>query len=130
MVLASARSCLHHALSHVLGASCGVPYGMANAVMLPFSVRFNAGAGMPQFAAAAARLGIARTASAAPEALVDWIASLQEATGVPTRLRELRIARDGLRTVAAKAMHVRGIAYNPRRVCDPGELEQLLLAAW
>jgi len=130
MVLASARSCLHHALCHVLGASFGVPHGAANSVMLPFSVRFNAGAAMPQLAAAALRLGIAPSAAAAPEALVDWIAALQEATGVPTRLRDLGIAREGLRAVAEKAMHERGIAYNPRRVNDPSELEQLLLAAW
>src|SRR5574337_350185 len=43
MVLASARSCLHPALCHVLGASFGVPHGAANSVMLPYSARFNAG---------------------------------------------------------------------------------------
>jgi len=130
MVLASARSCLHHALCHVLGASCGVAHGAVNSVMLPFSVRFNAGAAMPQLAAAALRLGVAQSATAAPEALVEWVASLQDATGVPTRLRDLGIERAGLRAVAEKALHERGIANNPRRVADPAELEQLLQAAW
>lgn len=130
MVLASARSCLHHALCHVLGASFGVPHGAVNSVMLPYSLRFNAGMASAELAAAAGRLGVAQTAAAAPEALVEWICALQEATRVPTRLRELGIERDGLRSVARKAIHERGIAYNPRPVHDLSELEQLLLAAW
>lgn len=130
MVLASARSCLHHALCHVLGATYGVPHGAANSVMLPYSLRFNAGIAAAELAAAARRLDIAQTPAAAPEALVDWICALQDATGVPTRLRDLGIDRDGLKAVAAKAIHERGIAYNPRPVRDPSELEQLLLAAW
>lgn len=130
MVLASARSCLHHAVCHVLGATYGVAHGAANSVMLPFSVRFNAGMAAHELAAAAARLGIADTPAAAPEALVEWLCSLQRITGVPARLRDLGIEREGLRAVANKAVHERGIAYNPRPVSDPAELEQLLLAAW
>ena len=130
MVLASARSCLHHALCHVLGASYGIAHGAANSVMLPYALRFNAGMASRELAGAARRLGIAQTPAEAPEALVEWICALQEATGVPTRLRDFGIERESLRAVAEKASHERGIAYNPRPVRDPSELEQLLLAAW
>lgn len=130
MVLASARSCLHHALCHVLGATFGVPHGAANAVMLPYSVRFNAGSAAAELAAATTRLGIARTAAEVPEALVEWICELQQDTGVPTRLRDLGIDREDLAPVAARALHERGLAFNPRPVAGAAELQQLLQAAW
>lgn len=130
MVLASARSCLHHALCHVLGASFSVPHGAVNSVMLPWSVRFNAGSAAQELAAAARRLDLAQAADEAPQALVEWIGQLQQDTGVPTRLRDLGIERKDLKAVAAKALHERGLAFNPRPVSDAAELEQLLEAAW
>ena len=38
MVLATARSCLHHAICHVLGATFGVAHGAVNSVILPHAV--------------------------------------------------------------------------------------------
>jgi hypothetical protein len=45
-------------------------------------------------------------------------------------LRDLGIGRDGLRAVALKTSHERGLAYNPRPVADPAEIESILMAAW
>lgn len=130
MVLASARSCLHHAICHVLGATFRVPHGDVNSVMLPHAVQFNAPFAVQELTAAANRLGIADAAQDATKALVDWIRSLQRITGVPTRLRDLGIDRQVLRSVAERAVHERGVAYNPRPVSDPAEIESILVAAW
>lgn len=130
MVLASARSCLHHALCHVMGATFGVAHGDVNSVVLPHALRFNAPAAAAELAPAAARLGLPVDPSGAAESLVVWLQNLQCATGVPSRLRDLGIPRHQLAGVADKTLHERGLAYNPRRVNNAQELEALLQAAW
>lgn len=122
MVLASARSCLHHAICHVLGATFGVPHGAANAVILPHAVRFNAPAAREALRAAAAAVG--------HDDLPAWLQALQAATGVPSRLRDLGIERDALPAVAAHVMHERGLAFNPRQIEDASEIEAILMGAW
>jgi alcohol dehydrogenase len=130
MVLATARSCLHHAICHVLGATFGVAHGDVNSVILPHAVQFNAPSAVKELTAAANHLGIAGTASDATEALVDWLRALQQATGVPTRLRDLGITQDVLPAVARRTTRERGLAYNPRLVTGAGQIESILLAAW
>lgn len=130
MVLATARSCLHHAICHVLGASFGVAHGDVNSVILPHAVQFNAPFAVKELTAAARHLGIAGTASDATGVFVAWIRMLQQATGVPSRLRDLGIARDALAAVAQKTMHERGLAYNPGLVTAAQQIESILLAAW
>ncbi|MFT4992139.1 MAG: alcohol dehydrogenase class IV [Polaromonas sp.] len=130
MVLASARSCLHHALCHVMGATFGVAHGDVNSVVLPHALRFNAAAAVRELAPAAARLSLPGQAAEAGEQLVNWLHELQQAIGVPSRLRELGVAREQLAGVAEKTLHERGLAYNPRSVHNAGELEAILLAAW
>lgn len=130
MVLASARSCLHHAICHVLGATFGVAHGAVNSVMLPHAVQFNAPFAVKALTAAAHRLGIAGPSNDAPAALIDWIRALQRSTEVPTRLRDLGIARDALGAVAEKTMHERGLAFNPRPVLGAADIESILMAAW
>lgn len=77
---------------------------------------------------AARDLGLAGTPGNETEALVSWIHSLQEIIGVPSRLRDLGSDRGGLRAVAIKTSHERGLAHNPRAVLDPAEIESILLA--
>jgi len=130
LVLASARSCLHHAICHVLGARYKVSHGAVNSVLLPFSVGFNAESAIEQLAAAARRLDIVNSVPAAPSALLAWLRDLQDVTGVPMRLRELGIDRDDLPSAAAKVLDERGLAFNPRPIGAAAELTELLLAAW
>lgn len=130
MVLATARSCLHHAICHVLGATFGVAHGEVNSVILPHAVQFNAPFAAKELAAAANQLGIVGTASDVGERFVEWIRRLQQVTAVPTRLRDLGIPQDALPAVAQKTMHERGLAYNPRPVTDASQIEPILMAAW
>ena len=130
MVLASARSCLHHALCHVMGATFGVAHGDVNSAVLPHALRFNASAAARELAPAAVRLGLPGKPAEAGEQLVHWLHELQQTIGVPSRLRDLGVARDKLADVAQKTIHERGLAYNPRSVSNASELEAILLAAW
>lgn len=126
MVLASARSCLHHAICHILGASFGVGHGEVNSVILPHAVAFNASHADDELGAAARQLGL----DGGSAALVSRLHELQHATGVPTRLRDLGIPADALPDVARKVLHERGLAYNPRLVRHASEIEAILTAAW
>ncbi|HYG46165.1 MAG TPA: iron-containing alcohol dehydrogenase, partial [Bordetella sp.] len=126
MVLASARSCLHHALCHVLGATTAAAHGALNAVILPHALRYNLPAAREPLGALAA----AWSAGTQPEAAIEQVAALQAGLGVPQRLRDLGIARELLPQVARRTLHERGLACNPRRVGGAAELQALLDAAW
>jgi alcohol dehydrogenase len=106
-VLLNARTCLHHAICHVLGASTGVSHGDANSVMLPVVCAYN---GEP--------------------ALSGRIASMRKGLGVPTRLRDLGVGREALAGVAEHVMHERGVYFNPRPVRSAAEVLELLEQAW
>lgn len=106
-VLLNARTCLHHAICHVLGASTGISHGDANSVMLPGVARFNG-----------------------RQDLEESVRALRESIGVPTRLRDLGVAREALAAVAAHVMGERGLYFNPRTVRSSEEVRALLESAW
>lgn len=126
-VLLNARTGLHHAICHALGAGTGIGHGDANAVLLPEAVAFNAPACADELAAAARACGLAETTA---PALVDHLRALQHALGVPTRLRDLGVRHEQLAAVAEHVMHERGLYFNPRRVQGAGEIAALLDRVW
>jgi alcohol dehydrogenase len=130
LVLANARSCLHHAICHALGASTGIAHGDANAVMLPHVLAFNAGAAAEEMAAAARAIADARGGRDRSGSLASLVRDLAESIGVPTRLRDLGVRRDSLAAVAAATLSERGLMFNPRPVAGANEVEALLDAAW
>lgn len=132
-VLLGARTCLHHALCHVLGAATGIAHGDANAVVLPHAMAFNQQAAAPEMAQAARAAGIAardESDSTAATKLTHAVAALREQIGVPRRLRDLGVKREQLDIVAQRTLGERGLYFNPRAVADPAPLKELLEAAW
>ena len=124
LVIANARTCLHHAMCHAIGAYCGVSHGDANSVMLPHVMAYNRPAAEPELRRGAQAWGVKDD---------DWIAAiqdLQQRIGVPTRLRDLGVSRQDLPAVARKTMGERGLYFNPRRVKDEGEIMDLLSQAY
>jgi alcohol dehydrogenase len=126
-VMLNARTCLHHAICHVIGATTGVGHGDANAVLLPAAIAFNAPAAEAELAEAAQAAGLASHGAAA---LVEHLRALQRALGVPSRLRDLGVDRAVLPAIAAHVMHERGLYFNPRRVESPHEIAALLDSVW
>jgi len=132
-VLQGARTCLHHALCHVLGAMTGVAHGDANSVMLPAVLDFNLPAATAELAQAARVAGLAGWEvddHAAARALIAAVADLRTQIGVPTRLRDLGVRREQLAAVAQHALGERGLYFNPRPVLDAAPLLELLEQAW
>lgn len=125
LVLMNARTCLHHAICHALGAVTGIGHGQANAVILPHAMAFNA-----DFAPEA-MAGMARAwPGGAGTPAIESVRELQAAIGVPARLREIGVPREALGEVARKVMSERGIYFNPRAVRGPEEIAALLDRAW
>jgi alcohol dehydrogenase len=129
LVLLNARSCIHHAACHALGAAAGVSHGDANSIVLPHAMAFNAADAdaRADMAACAGALG-AREATA--EAAIDRVKELQREIGVPTRLRDRGVPRELLTAVAGRVMAEKGLYVNPRRVSGSQEVLEMLEAAW
>jgi len=128
-VLVNARSCIHHATCHVLGAVAGLSHGDANSIMLPHAMEFNRAdpAAESDLAECAVALGATVASAAAAVERVRW---LQQAIGVPVRLRDRGMPRELLARVAAGVMAEKGLYVNPRRVTQAQEVLPMLEAAW
>lgn len=128
-VLLNARSCVHHAACHALGAVAGIPHGTANSIVLPHAMEFNMAdaTARSELAECAIPLG-ADTADA--HAAVEQVRRLQHEIRVPTRLRDTDMRREQLAEVARKVMGEKGLYVNPRRVPGPEEIEEMLQRAW
>ncbi len=128
-VLVNARSGIHHATCHCLGAAAGVSHGDANSIMLPHAMEFNRAdpAAQADLAECAAALG-ARESSA--DAAIERVRWLQHEIGVPTRLRDRGVPRAVLAQVAAGVMAEKGLYFNPRRVAGAQDVLPMLEAAW
>ena len=131
--LASVSMGLHHGLCHVLGGTANVPHGIANSIILPHVLRFNADATAPQLLPAVDALGIAVNGSkpaAAVEVAAARIYDLIEAMNLPQRLRDAGVPESDLPTIAQLAFQNRTVQNNPKPITDPIQIETLLREAW
>ena len=94
-----ARTGLVHGMAHPLSAFCDVPHGMANAILLPYVMAFNAPACDEALGRVAEALGAQRT----PEAAVCAIERLSEAAGIPRHLREVGVTEEFIPLMAQDA---------------------------
>lgn len=133
LTIASTRTCLHHGICHCLGALGGLSHATANSIMLPHAMRFNARVAAPQLRLAAQSMGVEVAALADAEAAgraVEAVVQLQRDIGVPMRLRDTGLKREMLAAVAEHAMGDRALYFNPGPAPTPGEVLQVLEAAW
>jgi maleylacetate reductase len=133
LALASVTMGLHHGLCHVLGGSANVPHGIANAIVLPYAIRFNADASAPQLIPAAEAMGLPTEDTRQIDivaALIREISELIHRLNLPQRLREVGVGESDLPDLARIALQNRTIQNNPRPVTDVNQLQQLLRDAW
>jgi alcohol dehydrogenase class IV len=115
-------------LGHAISAKFHLDNGIANAVVLPHVIRFNAQASPQGVGKLARALDLPRGADAA--AVVDAFQKLFASLSVPARLRDLGVTHESLGELAAVSMEDWFVRDNPRRVESAAELEQLLEEAW
>ncbi|HKG54284.1 MAG TPA: iron-containing alcohol dehydrogenase [Anaerolineales bacterium] len=133
--LASVSMGLHHGLCHVLGGTANVPHGIANGIILPHAIRFNADVTAPQLLPAAEAMGCVldgHGSLVAMEALAQKIFDLVSEMNLPQRLRDAGgdLKESDLPQLAQIAFQNRTVQNNPKPITEPAEIETLLRAAW
>jgi alcohol dehydrogenase class IV len=131
--LASVSMGLHHGLCHVLGGAANVPHGIANSIVLPHALRFNADATAPQLIPAAQAMDIPMEGES-PEGTVEAMAQrVSERTGsmnLPQRLRDVGVAHAELPRLAQIAFQNRTVQNNPKPITEVSQIEAILEVAW
>ena len=133
--LASVSMGLHHGLCHVLGGSANIPHGIANSIILPHAIRFNADVTAPQLLPAAEAMGIPVNRInpiVVNEAMVQKIFHLIGQMNLPQRLRDAGVGlrEDELPNLAQLAFQNRTVQNNPIPITGAEQIEQLLMDAW
>jgi maleylacetate reductase len=124
---------LHHGLCHVLGGSANIPHGIANSIILPHAIRFNAEATASQLIPAAQAMGISTNGRNPTTVIVEAaqkIFDLIRQMKLPQRLRDVGVKESDLATLAEIALKNRTVQNNPKPITDVIQIEKLLKAAW
>jgi alcohol dehydrogenase class IV len=114
-----------HSLAHPLSSVAGVSHGLANAIMMPHALRFNAETAPDRVADVAPALG---TDDVSGEGAAQAVLELSRQIGLPTCLSEAGVTRDMIPKLTEKAMQDGCHACNPRE-CQAEDMESLFLAA-
>jgi 4-hydroxybutyrate dehydrogenase len=117
-----------HSLAHPLSSEHGVHHGLANAVVLPYVVRFNGEENSEQYRRVAEALGIAPGNDPAG-AVADFLAEFNHTVGITARLRDLDVPRENIPRLATLAMADGCHLTNPRR-CTQADMLRLYNEAW
>ena len=118
--LANAGVTAAHSLSYPMGGVYRVPHGVANAMLLPAIMEFNAFSSVKKFARIAELLGEKVKELSVKEAAVlavETVKQLAKDIGIPQRLSDLGIPETAIPGMAEEAMKVaRPLENNPRPV--------------
>jgi len=131
--LASVSMGLHHGLCHVLGGTANIPHGIANSIILPHAIRFNADATAAQLIPVAEAMGVPVNRinpMVVAEALVQKIFHLIGQMQLPQRLRDAGVAEADLPQLANLGFQNRTVQNNPKPITSADEIEKLLREAW
>ena len=120
--LQNATMGVHHGLSQLLGGRTGLPHGLANALLLAASVRYNAEAVPKAMGRIALALGAEGGTDGDPVAAID---GLRERLGLPARLSDVGVTEDDLDAVARMAEGNANVRNNPRPVSEADARELL-----
>jgi maleylacetate reductase len=133
--LASVSMGLHHGLCHVLGGTVNIPHGIANSIILPHAIRFNADATALDLLPAAEAMGISLNGNSlmvVMEAMAQKVSDLVGQMNLPRRLRDAgaNLKESDLPQIAQIAFQNRTVQNNPKPITEPAQIEALLRAAW
>jgi alcohol dehydrogenase len=124
---------LVHALAHTVGAKFKVHHGLANSILLPPCIEYNADACGDVYLNVLSALGV-KIEGVSPDGagslLADRIADFTRGLGLPQKLREVGVSEDGLHECSEIALSDGAIVYNPKFICDSAEVLKVYRQAW
>jgi lactaldehyde reductase len=110
---------LVHGMAHPLGAFYGTPHGVANAVLLPHVMRYNADYCGEKYRDIAKAMGVDNasemTSDQAKTAAIEAVLRLNADVGIPTTLREIGVQQQDIPALAEAALADVCTGGNPRR---------------
>jgi alcohol dehydrogenase len=122
-----------HATAHALGAHYSIPHGLANAIMLPVVMEFNAGEAPERYMMIADAMGLEVSGKDAFDTALDAVHAVRELKtriGLTDTLKNWNVPddRDGLAGTIDLAASDSQIGYNPRYV-EEDDIYDLYLRA-
>lgn len=115
-----------HSMAHPLGAFYDTPHGVANALLLPYVMEFNASAAGDKYRQIADAMGVKETKAMSTEqanrAAVDAVKQLSLSINIPQKLHEIGVKEADLPRLAQSALNDVCTGGNPRDIT----LEDLL----
>jgi lactaldehyde reductase len=112
-----------HSMAHPLGAFYDTPHGIANAVLLPYVMEYNAAAAAPRYREIARQMGVANvdamSEAEAVKAAIGAVKALSKAVGIPEKLREIGVKEVDLPCLAVAAFGDVCTGGNPRTTSVP-----------
>ena len=124
---------LVHALAHSVGARFKVHHGLANSILLPACLRYNADACGDVYLNILSALGVnvkGIPVDQAGEAVADEIGKFTKELGLPQRLRDAGVPEEGLKECSELALSDGAIVYNPKFISDSEEVLKVYQQAW
>lgn len=115
-----------HGMAHPLGAIFDIPHGVANALLLPQVMAFNAPAALDKYVEIAKAMKVYQPSMSreeAAQAAVDAVRALAVRVGIPQHLSELGIQESDLERLAESAFADVCTPGNPREVTKETILE-------
>jgi len=127
----SAWTGIHHAIVHVIGGRYKAPHAEIHALVLPYAMRWNLDATIQTHARMAREIGIeAASENDLAAAVPEHVFGMNRRMGLPLKLRDLGIPRDGLRQLAIDALDDYSIHTNPKPVRAAEQVLEVLEQAW
>lgn len=123
-----------HSMAHPLGAFYDTPHGVANALLLPYVLEYNAeSAAKPKYRAIAKAMGVENTESMtedeAVKAAIDAIRALSLSINIPQKLSEINVKEEDLQALSAAAFNDVCTGGNPRPT-SPEEILEIYKKAF
>ncbi|OOB77228.1 MAG: alcohol dehydrogenase [Epulopiscium sp. Nuni2H_MBin001] len=104
-----------HAMSHPVSAYFHVPHGIANAILMPTIVEYNALADDGRYEKIYNYISKESVSNFKPQMLVEALRQLNEELGIPNSLSAVGVTEDLIETMANDAMASGNILANPRQ---------------
>ena len=107
-----------HSMAHPLGAFYDTPHGVANALLLPYVMEYNAESlARPKYLDIARAMGVDTTGMSVDEgvaAAIGAVRALSLSIGIPQRLHEIGVKREDIPSLAVAAFNDVFTGGNPR----------------
>ncbi|MCY8234971.1 iron-containing alcohol dehydrogenase [Priestia endophytica] len=122
-----------HALAYPLGGKFKVPHGVANSLLLPFVMKYNAVADLEKFAEVAKAMGEnieGLSLREAADCAVQAMAKLAQDVGIPTSLKDVGVTAEDISNLAEEASKIDRLLHNNPRWLTVKEIKNIYEEAY